>query len=140
VYTGESRATKFRHKSYWKKASDGCSNITDFFSVSHALIPIEHNWAYWQQKQLKAQSPDLQMMSDDEIYNTDNDDLKTDPANEFMIEMGLDLLDFCLEHMETAALGNGNEIGDDLNIDYESLNFNLRLILLTRGSMQLSAA
>jgi hypothetical protein len=53
------------------------------------------------------------MMSDDEIYKMENEDLEADPANEFMIEMGLDLLDFCLEHIETAELVN--EIGDGLD-------------------------
>lgn len=54
-------------------------------------------------------------MSDDETYNTENEDLKADPVNEFMIEMGVDLLDFCLEYLKTAE--SGNEIGDGLNID-----------------------
>ena len=54
------------------------------------------------------------MMSDDETYNTD-EDLEADPANEFMTKMGVDLLDFCLEHLETAE--SGNEIGDGLDVD-----------------------
>ena len=113
VYTGGSQATKFQCKSYWKKASDGYSEITGFFSVSHTSI--KHNWAYQQQKQPKAQSTDLEMMSDDETYNTENEDPKADPVNEFMIEMGVDLLDFCLEYLKTAE--SGNEIGDGLNVD-----------------------
>jgi len=43
------------------------------------------------------------MMSDGHM---DNDDLVTDSANEFRIEVGLDLLDFCLKHMETAESRN----------------------------------
>ena len=113
VYTGGPQANKFQCKSYWKKASDGCSEITGFFSVSHTSI--KHNWAYWQQKQPKAQSADLQMMSDDETYNTENEDLKADPVNGFMIEMGVDILYFCLKHLETAE--SGNEIGDGLDVD-----------------------
>ena len=55
------------------------------------------------------------MMSDDETYNTENEDPKADPVNEFMIEMGVDLLYFCLEYLKTAE--SGNEIGDGLNVD-----------------------
>jgi hypothetical protein len=55
------------------------------------------------------------MMSDDETYNTENEDLEADPTNEFMTEMGVVLLDFCLEHLETAE--SGNEIGDGLDVD-----------------------
>jgi len=54
-------------------------------------------------------------MSDDETYNTENEDLEADPTNEFMTDMGVDLLDFCLEHLETVE--SGNKIGDGLDID-----------------------
>jgi hypothetical protein len=58
------------------------------------------------------------MMSDDETYNTENEDLEADPVDEFMTEMGMDLLDFCLEHLETAE--SGDEIGD---VDVDEFEF-----------------
>ena len=33
VYTGNSRATKFCHQAYWKKASAGCDSLHSFFQV-----------------------------------------------------------------------------------------------------------
>jgi len=34
IYTGESQATKFRKKSYRKKATKNCSTLDSFFPVS----------------------------------------------------------------------------------------------------------
>ena len=79
VYTGESQATKFCCQSYWRKAQSGCGTLNSF------LI-----------------NPEL--MSEGESYCVEMDDLQADPVDEIAVEVGLDLIDFCIGQLKDQHL------------------------------------
>jgi hypothetical protein len=78
VYKKDSERTRYRRQKYWKEASQGSVNIGSFFTLKSS-----------------------QLMSKSEMHvNMDDVTLQPDPAEEMAVELGLDVLDFCIDQLE----------------------------------------
>ena len=71
-----------------------------------------HNLTYAQLS--RPTVPDQNLMSDSEIWAVENFEVvEQDPAELFALEMGLEFVDFCCEHLEDCMAGG--TIKDGLN-------------------------
>jgi hypothetical protein len=91
VYKKDSKRTHYRSQKYWKEASQGSVNIGSFFALKSS-----------------------QLMSKSEMHvNMDDVTLQPDPAEEMAVELGLDVLDFCIDQLED----NCAMIMSDMEVD-----------------------
>jgi hypothetical protein len=78
VYRKDSERTCYRHRKYWREASQGCANIESFFALKLS-----------------------QLMARSEMrVHLNNMILQPNPVEEMAVDLGLDVLDFCIDQLE----------------------------------------
>lgn len=108
VYRKDSERTHYRHQKYWKEASQGSVNIGSFFTLKSS-----------------------QLMPKSEMHvNMDDVTLQPDPVQEMAVELGLDILDFCIDQLEDdcAAISSDMEV-DENEFEVSEDNCNARIKL-----------
>jgi hypothetical protein len=94
-YNGDSRTTAWRQQKKWKKASGGCEKMDSYFQR-------------------------IQLMRTGEVYD-EEEDLMEDPDDYLASEVGIDLLDFCVDYLETSD----DEGAEDNWVDEDELQVSL---------------
>jgi hypothetical protein len=94
-YNGDSRTTAWRRQKKWKKASGGCEKMDSYFQR-------------------------IQLMRTGEVYD-EEEDLMEDPDGYLASEVGIDLLDFCVDYLETSD----DEGAEDNWVDEDELQVSL---------------
>jgi hypothetical protein len=108
VYRKDSKRTCYHRQKYWKEASQGSVNIGSFFALKSS-----------------------QLMPKSEMHvNMDDVTLQPDPVEEMAVELGLDVLDFCIDQLEDdcAAIMSDMEV-DENEFEVSEDNSNARIKL-----------
>ena len=101
VYRKDSERTHYCHQKYWKEASQGSADIGSFFTLkSLQLMP----------------KSEMRMKMDDVT-------LQPDPVKEMAVELGLDLLDFCINQLEDDCA----TIMPDMEVDENEFKVSVRI-------------
>ncbi|KAF8496042.1 hypothetical protein JB92DRAFT_3146870 [Gautieria morchelliformis] len=78
VYRNDSERTHFHRQKYWKEASQGSADIGSFFVPKPSQLMLK-----------------LQLH-----VNIEDVMLQPDPVEEMVVDLGLDILDFCIDQLE----------------------------------------
>jgi hypothetical protein len=109
VYRKDSERTHYRRQKYWKEASQGCANIGSFFMTKS-----------------------LQLMPKSEMnVNIDDVTLQPNPAEEMAVELGLDVLDFCISQLEDDC----TMIMSDTEVDENEFEVSAKIIVMRKSKL-----
>jgi len=103
VYRKDSERTHYHHQKYWKEASQGSADIGFFFVLKS-----------------------LWLMPKSEMYmKTDDMTLQPDPVEQMAVELGLDILDFCIDQLEDDC-----GIMSDMEVDEDEFEVSVKIIMM----------
>jgi hypothetical protein len=109
VYRKDSERTHYRRQKYWKEASQGSANIGSFFTTKS-----------------------LQLMPKSEMnVNIDDVTLQPNPAEEMAVELGLDVLDFCISQLEDDC----TMIMSDTEVDENEFEVSAKIIVTRKSKL-----
>ena len=109
IYRKDSERTHYCHQKYWKEASQGCANIGSFFMTKslQLMLKLEMN------------------------VNIDDMTLQPNPAEEMAVELGLDVLDFCISQLEDDC----TMIMSDTEVDGNEFEVSVKIIVTRKSKL-----
>jgi hypothetical protein len=106
------KRTHYHHQKYWKEASQGSVNIGALSALkSSQLIP----------------KLEIHVKIDDVT-------LQPDPVEEMAVELGLDLLDFCIDQLEDDCV----MILSDMEVDENELKVSVKIVVMRESNLPIS--